>query len=124
MHQVSKDSLGTAIILSMRDFILLFTLFINPLWADQPLFSPKEAKELNYYSSQESIAHKLQDKISKVAEAKMKVALEFYVRQDKTKRTQFFRPGLWEREDKRENFMAMKKWLQMISPITEETKKD
>lgn len=106
--------------LPMRIPFLVF-LFLNcSVYAEKPLFNHQEEKELNYLSSPESIAHKQQLKLGKLAEAKMKVALDFYVRQDKAKRAHFFRPGLWDREEKRENYLAMKRWLQMVSPITNE----
>ncbi|MCR9205577.1 MAG: hypothetical protein NXH75_13420 [Halobacteriovoraceae bacterium] len=116
--------MGKAIMLFMRKPLLVFLLLIVSVFAEKPLFNHQEEKELTYLSSKESIAHKQQLKLGKLAEAKMKVALDFYVRQDKAKRAHFFRPGLWEREEKRENYLAMKRWLQMVSPITKEIKKD
>lgn len=106
--------------LFMGKLLLPLYLIAFSVLADKPLFNKKEQKELNYLASRAYIADQQREKLGKMAELKMKVALELYVRQDKAKRKNFSRPGLWEREEKRENYKAMEKWLEEISPVTNE----
>lgn len=101
----------------MKNFGTLFFFLMTPVLADAPLFSAEEKKNLEWYLSDQYLADKMTEELSKKSELKVKLALKLLAKKDRANKKHFLRPGLWEREEKRENYEAMKRWLQEISPI-------
>ncbi len=83
-----------------------------------PLFSGQDRELLNYLKSSQFLIDKSTVDIVKGSRQRMKVALKVYAAADRKQRQQFFKGDIWEREEQRENYFALQRLLQEVSPIT------
>lgn len=105
-------------------FMIIFYLALNFITIEAadpineiPLFSEKDRELIELLLTDEYLALKGQHELAKAAEKKMDIAKSIYAKQAKQELEEFLRPGLWEREEKREHFFHLNKLLNEISPI-------
>lgn len=90
---------------------------------DLPLFNEEDKKMMNYLTSPQFLLDKNTVEIVSKSRQRMKIALKVYAEKDRLLREQFFKGDVWEKEDQRENYFALKRWLQEVSPITNQKEK-
>lgn len=106
-------------------FITL-SCFCHSTYAEQagePLFNKKDMKVMKYLTSPQFLLDKNTVEIVNKSRERMRIALKVYAERDRLLREQFFKGDIWEKEEQRENFFALKRWLQEISPITNSKEK-
>ena len=111
--------------------IALFTLFIfsgGVTAADQSKlldsFGPGELKELKYLLSKKYKKEILYQQHSDYVKQHNKILSTIHLKQfaqtQKIKREQFLNNHPWQQWEKRENYNALQRWLQRISPTVNE----
>jgi hypothetical protein len=88
-----------------------------------PLFNEKDNKMMNYLTSPQFLLDKNTVEIVSKSRQRMKIALKVYAEKDRLLRQQFFKGDIWEKEEQRENYFALKRLLQEVSPITKNKEK-
>ena len=73
----------------------------------------EEKKKWDYLMSPRFLADKMSEQIKYNQQTKIKTTILLLAKKERAKRKHFFRPGLWDREDKRENYYSLQRLLKI-----------
>lgn len=90
---------------------------------EENLFNAKDKELIAYLSSPQFFVDGATLEMVQKSRQRMKAALKIYAKRDRQQRDQFFKGDIWEREDQRENYFALQRWLQEVSPIKKSKEK-
>lgn len=87
-------------------------------------FGPKERKELEYLLSREYHKKFIYNELSRDAHKRSQLMTKVYLKEtsqiERFKRENFIKNNPWKKWEKTENFNALQRWLQEVSPILQE----
>ncbi len=99
---------------------IICVLFMVQTWS-HPLFNQEEKKEVQFLMSKEFLRETLLKEMAMQNRIRpdfmAKLYLEEAVKTERIKRKTFLEDNLWEKWEKMEDFNALHRWLQSISPI-------
>lgn len=87
------------------------------------LFDKKDKEMMEYLTSPQFLLDKNTVEIVNKSRQRIKIALKVYTEKDRRQRKQFFKGDIWHKEEQRENYFALQRWLQEVSPITKSKEK-